>query len=599
MSAYYATRIEKQEFFKLAPLKRGRGNRRVCVIGFDTEADTTDGTPMLLQLSRNGDEHDVDMFRVQSSRETLNTFCIYIARHCTRKDTEYVFYGWNLAYEFTQLFSWLPAETRNAGSFLLEARAKDWDDGRIYAFKLDVKNDKRQMLAITNLATKRQIRVLDGMSFFKTSLDNAAKMLGVGEKYKDNAVRRELFTRADLDDARFLKYAATDAYITRLVGEHIVKMHEQYDVTTCISAPHFASKVFKRRYLTGEIQQPSHALEQAGLYSYHGGKNGFYLTEPTHLPHAYQYDITSAYPEAMRSLPDVVESEWRDVRDYQPGRHAIYMATLNYRQCKYRGMMDYDGSWPNSGYYEQVYLTSYELDAMVERGECDVIRLRGWEMVGPPGGPLTHYVDEFFKLKATTTGPERETAKLFLNSLYGKFFQKVPHPDSSIGSLDWNIDSGDWRWIESDPNAAFDWRAGGLYHPPIASLITGFVRAKIHRLEHKYESLMTSTDGIFGLRPPDETDLGKHLGGLTWKRGDLKIWRERLYIFRPDDGSEIKAAYHGFRGKLDTLDALPLVRGSYEYVGRQMVTLKMSTRGLNGQRYEPGQFVDVRYQIVI
>jgi hypothetical protein len=118
-------------------------------------------------------------------------------------------------------------------------------------------------------------------------------------------------------------------------------------------------------------------------------------------------------------------------------------------------------------------------------------------------------------------------------------------------------------------------------------------------LEHKYESLMTSTDGIFGMIAPDATDLGNQLGGLTVQRGTLRIWRERLYVFRPDDDGKPKWAAHGFRAGMDELERLPLAHGEYEYTGRQMVTLRLSTIGLNGERYEPGRFVDLPYRIVI
>jgi hypothetical protein len=210
------------------------------------------------------------------------------------------------------------------------------------------------------------------------------------------------------------------------------------------------------------------------------------------------------------------------------------------------------------------------------------------------GGALSKYVDKFFAIKATTTGPERETAKLLLNSLYGKFFQK--QPIGSVGSYD--LDTQDWIVSDRD-NQQYDYEAGGLYNPPVASLITGYVRAKIHRLEHRYESVMTSTDGLFGINPPSGRDVGNALGQLTVKQGRLRIWRERLYIFDTDDGEQ-KFALHGFHGHVTCqrreclighLVDIPLATGTYEYKGNQMITLKMSTRDHRAHSYSPGQFV--------
>lgn len=613
MSDYVADRIEKPPFFRLAPLKLGRGKRVPYVIGYDSEADTATGRPMLLQFSlpEHRDESETILLEIPDDPMVARgRFLQFIAMYCTRKDTEYLIYGFNLEYEYTQLFHDLPDTIKRQPEFELTTELTIRDTGQDYRFRIRAMNDKRHLATIENLSTKRQVRLLDAMSFFKTSLGKAAKMLELGDKYESDAIDRERFTRADLHNPEFLRYARQDAYITRRIGEHIVGMHVTYGISQTISAPHFASKVFRRRFLTGLIEHPAPDLEQAGLWSYHGGKNGFYLDGPARLPDVWQYDITSAYPEAMRQLPDPELATWESVNEYRPGRHAIYCATLRYRRCKYRGMMTLEGHWPESGIIERVYLTGYELDAMVERGECDVLSASGWMMVGPRGGPLVRYVDEFFSMKARTVGPERETAKLFLNSLYGKFFQKVAL--GRVGSLD--LDSGEW--IVTDPDSPYDWRAGGLYHPPIASLITGYVRAKIHGIEHKYESLMTSTDGVFGMVPPDRADLGKQLGKLTARRGDLKIWRERVYIFRPTpdvpcepscapfahapkcDNAE-KVALHGFRAKPAVLDTIPLAHGSYTYQGRQMVTLKLSTIGLNGERYEPGRFVDLPYTIAI
>lgn len=595
MSDYNAERIEKPEYFGIRPLKQGRGKRKPYVIGFDTEADQS--KPFLMQFAL-PDQTEDEVYAIEVPDEHLaglRYFVRFIEEHCTRKDTEYLIYGWNLQYEYTQLFHDFDEQLRDQGEIgfdvINDETGTEWD--------FRVTNEKRFYVVMTNKSTHRQIRFLDGMAYFKTSLDNAAKMLGLGEKYSSDTIDRARFTRASLTDPEFLTYARRDALITRKVGEYIVKMHEDYDVTLCISAPHFASKVFKHSFLDGEIELPHPELEQYGLWSYHGGKNGFYIPNPKRIVRAFQYDITSAYPEAMRQLPDPVHSQWDEVHRYEPGRHGIYRVTLEYKRCPYRGLINVNGTWPQGGYIEDAFITSYELDAMVDLGECRIKSIHGYEMVGPSGGALVNYVDTFFGMKAKATGPERETAKLFLNSLYGKFFQKIPLGMVTGFYAPDLMDPSTWEIVETDPDQPFDWRAGGLYHPPIASLITGFVRGRIHRLEHKYHSLMTSTDGIFGLESPDANDLGKHLGGLTVATGDLKLWRERLYIFRPDDGDKPKIALHGFRADADVLDTIPLEHGTYRYTGRQMVTLKLSTRALDGTKYAPGTFVDLPYEITI
>jgi hypothetical protein len=294
----------------------------------------------------------------------------------------------------------------------------------------------------------------------------------------------------------------------------------------------------------------------------------------------------------MRALPDVERAKWRESTSYQPNTHSIWRATIHYQPCTFRGLQHPDGSWMDQPSRSTVIATGYEIDAMVERGECEVIRAVGYVMDGPSGGALSDYVDTFYHLKQTTKDDTtRITAKLFLNSLYGKFFQKTPL--GLAGSYEWSTGN----YVASVTDQSGDYEAGGLYHPPIASLITGFVRAKIHRLEHRYNAIMTSTDGIFAYQPPNPDDIGDKLGDLDVTIGRLRIWRERLYLFDYDDSGNTKqkAALHGFRGSARELATIPLATGRYTYTAQQMITLGMSTRSYNGARHPPGSFVTLPF----
>lgn len=592
MSEYQAERIKKPRYFKINSLAEKDGKERY-VIGFDSEADTSsNGQPMLFQFSLPGQREEDTILRVIDEHKKhagLRVFLDFIDTYCTSRDKQYLIYVWNLAYELTQIFHDLPNEIRAEDHLLITPETASGD--RSYEWEIELLNVKRQILKF-NKGKNISVMVLDGRAFYVTSLDKGAKMLGLGEKFASDELDRSMFTRDDLENPLFLKYARRDAFITRRIGEYIAMQHDTFRIPTTLSSPHLAATVFKTQFLDGNLAILNIALEQAGLYSYHGGKNGFYLDGPTDLPAVWLYDITSAYPEAMRQLPDIERSGWKQVRSYRGGTHSLYCVTGSYERCRYRGMQNHGGSWTAGGRVSNVWVTSYELDAMVQLGEFNIESISGYEMIGPEGGALQQYVDRFFLLKQTTTGPERETAKLLLNSLYGKFFQKQP-----VGAVG-RYDLDNRRWITSNPDEDFDYEAGGLYHPPIASLITGFVRARIHRLEHKYEALMTSTDGLFALNPPDVTDLGSGLGQLKAIQGRLRIWRERLYIFDGNDGDR-KYALHGFRNNVAQLEQIPLEHGTYRYFGKQMITMKQSTMKHDGVMYEPGTFVNLPYSLKI
>lgn len=572
------------------------------IIGFDSEADTTsDGRPMLFQFSLPQTREEQTLLYVipeDKQHAGLRCFIEFLDLYCNSPKVEYLVYGFNNQYELTQLFHDLPDHVKNESDFVITGITNK--EGKKYGWTVEVFNYKRHICIFRK--GKIKVDFLDAAAFYKTSLDNAAKMLGLGEKYSSDELDRTTFTRKHLEDEEFLMYSRRDAYITRLIGDYIQQQHKSLNIPTTISAPHFASTVFKTHFMTGKIGVAGEDLEQAGLYSYHGGKNGFYLDGPSEFPSIWQYDITSAYPEAMKQLPDIENSGWRTLNRYVPNVHALYHVQLEYNRCKYGSIQDHYGHWIDGGIVDDVWLTSYELDELFAHNEIShLFSISGYQMIGPSGGALADYVDKYFFTKKHTKGPERETAKLLLNSLYGKFFQKQP-----VGSVG-NYDIDERKWVTSDPDRDYDYEAGGLYNPPIASLITGFVRAKIHRMEHKYDAVMTSTDGMFANTPPDLQDIGTDLGQLTATRGRLRIWRERLYIFDGEDGKP-KFALHGFHGvykkkreddPVSTIEEIPLARGKYSYYGRQLITLKMSTIRSRGISHSPGEIVILPFEITI
>jgi hypothetical protein len=592
VSTYDGDRIEKPSYLHLAPLRQGRSARPVQVIGFDTEA--SDGYPILLQFSEGGGWADADLVEIPSGESALPQFMTWVDKHCRKRNTEYLIFGFNLSYEWTQLFGNLPSELTASNEFEITMEP---NTGWGQRWLLRVMNFRRYNMTMTAEESHVRVTVLDGHAFFPGSLAAVAKTVGVEDKEEMDKEFLVNLTRADLSDQTFRRYAAQDAVTTRLIGERVVVMHETFDVRTCISAPHLAARAFRRQFLLSEVALPGGDLEQAGLWSYHGGKNGYYHRGPMSAD-AWSLDIVSAYPEAMRMLPALEDSVWWRTSTYREGLHALWLVRLDHRRCRYGGLFDHDGRRLRRGVSE-VWVTGYELDVMLSYGEArrlDVVD--GWVMTGSEGdgAGLATYVDRFFEEKRTSTGITRVTAKLMLNSLYGKFFQKVPIGDvqATEGSIGEGGTTRVWE-AQTVPEQPYDYRAGGLYHPPVASLITGFVRAKIHDIEHRHRAIATSTDGCFAENGPDPALIGSDLGMLTADHGHLDIWRERLYRFGeipsgPVMTTPMKWALHGFRGGEKDLQKIPLEPGSYSYKARHPVTLRESQRMLSGSRYRPGEF---------
>lgn len=631
MAVYTTDRIRKPPYFRLSPYTRGRGKRAAYVIGFDSEAER--GKPFLFQFAHPGKcplhNQDVDLLDIGTEQHAgLFALIDYLADHCTRKDVEYIVFGFNLQYEWTQFFHDIPYDLKVAGEFDITLKT-----GKLHTAQIRATNDKRYIATVELGATKRRVKIVDAMAGWfgagHVSLNAASKVLGIGTKLP----KPQEFSRKAARSPEFIAYAKQDAILTQRLGEHIIGLHETYDVPLCMSAPHFAARVFRRRFLQQEITMPDAPLEQLGLDAYHGGKNGYYHDKPVSLKDVWHYDIRSAYPEAMAQLPDIEKGIWEARDEYASGTHSIWKATVTTRPCKFGAIQCRAGHYQrdrsrcsdncpdplrpsatdargtettHNPSHVTIHATGYEIDAAIARGEITIVDATGWVFSGPAGGPLARYCHEFYALKRDAKNEtEKAAAKLFLNSLYGKFFQKVP-----LGNVTgWDIDT--LEIVTTDPTQDYDYEAGGLYHPPIASLITGYVRAKIHGLEHRYNSIMTSTDGFFAYEPPDMSMIGSELGMLSVEQGTLRIWRERLYVFWPHErrdskGKRVRPTYalHGFRGKPSQLRHMPLTQGiRFEYSAMAMVTLKMSTRafgkGSARKKYDPGEFVSLPFDVAL
>src|SRR3974377_1424651 len=102
MSEFLPIYIQKHKWFRIRPITTGFGKRQPYVIGWDSEAFR--GHPFLFQFGH-PDGH-VDLVRV-TAKTALDEFVSYIEpiAHQRAYLQQVVIVGWNLRYEYTQLFS--------------------------------------------------------------------------------------------------------------------------------------------------------------------------------------------------------------------------------------------------------------------------------------------------------------------------------------------------------------------------------------------------------------------------------------------------------------------------------------------------------------
>ena len=297
-------------------------------------------------------------------------------------------------------------------------------------------------------------------------------------------------------------------------------------------------------------------------------------------------DINSAYPYAMthnHPISTHADECFPKASDKIIPQSLYTIAGISRGALPWKGA---DGAltFPNDGEGREYHITGWELQAAL-----DTKRLGPWQMVKRLDFlkeiNFTDYVSHFYDLKARSEKGSKEYtfAKLFMNSLYGKFganpdayrsYGVVPLKDKdgleNSPGVYLGKNCGPWRWsgmlgshalmVGEDPVRVKGGHAGNpvesqYYNVATAASITGFVRAFLLRHIDRIEKaggrvLYCDTDSLVfqDVAAGDVCDLGKKLGEWTHEgRFDHgAIAGKKLYAFHGLDG-KWKTATKGVR----------------------------------------------------
>lgn len=486
---------------EVKPLVRGFSHGRA--LGYDCETFIRpDGTAEINSLQFAGDDFPGEVLYV-TNKNALAVF-MSVLDQWTRKETINTVWSHNAAYDLTALFLEFPKWVDKLADGYLKI---EWPRATLEIFS------GRVWFAKVRFGNHRRADILDTFNFTFTSLEKSAKLFNV--PFQKLPKPDQLGIRRFHGETDFEKYALTDAAIAHSLGEKISEMHAEFNVPLCVSLAQLSGRVFRKHFLKSEVARPCAQMEQIAIDSFHGGVS---LARPGFYEKLQEYDICSAYPEAMAALG--VPSEYRYINSFGP-LSAVYY--IRGRVTDFRHPALFSPGFHPLIRSEYSYVTGYELAEAFDKGEFRGKVLDGVEVKFSQDTALKDFVDCFFAIKAEAKVKGDKTRSHFykkiLNSLYGKMIQTMEVPNS------------------------VDFRAGGLWTPFLATLITGFVRAKLHNLEHESESVHASTDAV-------KTELylqeNSGLGGLTLEcSGPCLIIRPKLYAHYDNLSHKWKFASHG------------------------------------------------------
>ncbi len=267
-------------------------------------------------------------------------------------------------------------------------------------------------------------------------------------------------------------------------------------------------------------------------------------------------DINSAYPWAMMHLHPYGRTY--DISSKLPKSDAHIQRAFIVLDCISAGAFPFrekDGlEFPDDDIKRRYSVTGWEYLAAVELNalsEVEIIEVTTFS----DSINFTDYIEHFYKLKSDSErdSPDYIIAKLFLNSLYGKFGSNpdeykeytICEPKHIVASgadgYEYTAMLGDWALLQKP----LEEEKQHYFHVAVAASITGFVRAMLFKAIKQCKGVIyCDTDSIAAVNT-EKLDLSEtKLGG--WKVEAQCDWGavagKKLYCFHTKTGKYKKAS---------------------------------------------------------
>lgn len=486
------------------PITRRR-ELRSPVLGFDTEYDSKSHELLSFQLS-NGEQ---DAFQA-CSKLSVDTLAKACRRMVPADATEVVL----AAYFSIAELQHLPT-------------IEEGIEFKSFGSSIDVVFYSRRY-ALT-------VRTFDLARFFdRKPLSAVAESYGLE---KLGGVNRARVSKASLRSRRFVEYAKRDA---RLCWQIVGKLREGFapenvDPMYEGSAASTAAAAFRWR-LPETLKPPASRVRLMGLLACWGGRAE--ALERGSFAKLHEYDLTSAYPNAARTLQRFpLKRDWRSVDHWRGFKGAIGgLGRFRFKfpaDCEYPCLPVWTKRcqiYPLAG---ETYCTLDEARTAVDMGaRVHVVEAHAfWSGTSL----LSDYMAEVISERQGTKDPVRRTAlKLLANSLIGKLAQRVVGPDmDDLVTLarrkGFNVDR--FARLTREECIALGVRMhvklGSMFFPEWNSLITGRVRAIMGLAVSECGAVYASTDAVWSrTKKPPAPYLGAQWGHV--RSGPGVVARTRL-----------------------------------------------------------------------
>jgi len=299
----------------------------------------------------------------------------------------------------------------------------------------------------------------------KKPLDVASESIGIilDPDYLKLKKKRSEFSKFyySRNKRQIRAYCIEDCRLTKELSEHWIATFEavfSFYPNNWISAGYLAEKVL----INNEIPIPlfnelQYSIQELARSSFYGGR--FELIKRGYIGECYLYDLNSAYPYALTTIPDITNGRWfESKRIHRQAKLGFFFIEANVSEKVKIAPFPFVKKNKTICYPSGRFRTFVTLDELLMVKDDPNIQysiIESWQFI--PNKNCSYPFKEFIKHQyykrlelKQENNPLEKAIKIVLNSIYGKMAQRTN-----------NV-------------------IGNLFNPVIASYITGFTRRQLY-----------------------------------------------------------------------------------------------------------------------
>jgi hypothetical protein len=246
----------------------------------------------------------------------------------------------------------------------------------------------------------------------------------------------------------------------------------------------------------------------------------------------YEYDINSAYPYYATMLPNLARGTWREGKEYEPGKFALYRIRYIAKPDSFRLWplwkrdTDYSVSWTNR---VESWYWAPEAELVVDDPNAEFLESLVFDEADPIDRPFA-FLKEYYAIRKTADRAGNllgYSYKVIINAIYGQLAQRA---------------GWDRKENKAPRSHQLEW----------AGYITSACRAAVYKAARACPGQVISinTDSVQATCPIPDLDCGNSLGQWSEERYSEGIfWQSGIYFLREDLGYDPDLGYGWVKAK--------------------------------------------------